>query len=94
MPYDQTKDPFASTASTPTSFGGSARTVSPSDSTDLNPYARLLVTVGGTLAVVPKRQANDTAVNLGTVAAGFVVPFEVRRVYLPGTTATVITIDP
>ena len=94
MAYDRTKDPFASSASTPTSFGGSARTVSPSNTTDLDPYARLLVTVGGTLAVVPKRQANDTAVDLGTVAAGFVVPFEVRRVYATGTTATVITIDP
>ncbi len=93
MSYDATKDPFKGTSRDSESFGNKSRTVTRSDSVDLNTYAKLLVTVGGTLVVLPVENADVDTVNLGTVAAGFIPPFNVRRVMLTGTTATVITID-
>lgn len=93
MPYVSSNDNFTSHARTPGSFGRKGRAVSASDTVDIIPYARLLVTVGGTLVILPVENADGETLNLGTVTAGFIVPYEARRVMSTGSTATVITID-
>lgn len=93
MPYDPAKDPFRGDYRTPRNFGTKSRAVTPNDSADLDVYCKILVTVGGTLQVLPTRNDDGDWRDLGTVAAGFIVPFDVRRVKV-GSTATVITIEP
>jgi hypothetical protein len=93
MPYDVSKDPYATTAAGRDGFGRKSRAVTPNDSTDLDPYARVVCVSTGNISVVPVENADNVPVPFLAVAAGFVVPFQVRRVMSTGTTATVYTID-
>jgi hypothetical protein len=93
MPYDVTKDPYATTARGRDAFGGKGRAVTPNDSTDLDPYARVVCVSTGNISVIPVENADGVPVPFLAVAAGFVPPYYVRRVMSTGTTATVYTID-
>lgn len=86
MPYDPTKD-ANSRATYETARKATA--VTPSDSTDLTAYARSLYVGGaGNVAVIMADQSGDTAVTFVGVAAGTVLPVQVRRVMSTNTTAT------
>lgn len=93
MPYDRTKDPRASTAQDPNSFGRSGRAVTPHDSNDIDPYGRVVCLTTGNISVLPVKNADGSPVAFVSVPAGYIVPFYVRRVLSTGTTATVATID-
>lgn len=71
----------------------SLKTVSPNDASDLpdGVCRGLWVSAAGTLVVVAEDDhvTNDER-NLGTVAAGQVIPIRVKRVYDTGTDATVL----
>lgn len=62
--------------------------ITPSDSTVITRAIKaLLVTADGTLSV---KGISTTAVSLGTVVAGQIIPFMPRMVMATGTTATVV----
>ena len=92
MPYSGSNDAFPGTNRTASSFGRKSRSVTPSDSTDITPYCKIMVTAGGTLQVLPVENADGAWADLGTVVAGFIVPFEIRRVKA-SSSATTITIE-
>lgn len=94
--YDQTKDPYATFAAAPGLFGRTAAAVTPSDTVDFTSYPKaIVVTVTGNLVVLPLKAADDGAhlVTFTGMAAGFVVPFRVRRVLATGTTASLAAIS-
>jgi hypothetical protein len=93
MPYDSTKDPRAAAIREKHDFGRKSRAVTPNDSTDIDPYARVVCVSTGNISVIPVENADGVPVPFLAVAAGFVVPFQVRRVMSTGTTATVYTVD-
>ncbi len=95
MPYDPAKDPHATAASDPLLANGSAgRLVTPSDTADIEPYPRCIVTLtGGDLAYVPSRNADAAVLSFVDLPAGWVSPHRVRRVMSTGTTATVATVE-
>jgi len=80
--------------SSPISFGGSARAVTPHDSTNLDPIAKAVnvtsVAGGDTLTIVT---TDDSVVAYTGVTVGFSPPYHVKRVNSTGTTATVYTVD-
>lgn len=87
-------DPYADNSPTPESFGRFSRLVSPSDSADLPTISKSVVCVtSGNVSVVPVNNSDAAPVPFVGVAAGFIVPFQVRRVMATGTTATVWTIE-
>ncbi|MFT3987191.1 spike base protein, RCAP_Rcc01079 family [Aestuariivirga sp.] len=79
----------------PDKFGGVGRIVPTSDSTDLTaPYPKSVVTLAaGNISVIPARQADDTPIPFVGVAAGYTVPYTVRRVLATGTSVAVATIE-
>lgn len=95
MAYDAAKDPLSGYDPTgPRSFGARGRAVTPSDTTDLDPYAKaIVVTVAGTIVILPAKNADGSTLTFQDCPVGFVPPFRVRRVLATGTTASVATID-
>jgi hypothetical protein len=95
MPYDAAKDPLAGyDPKGPRSFGAKGRAVTPSNTVDLDPYAKaVVVTVAGDLTILPAKNADDATLTFEDCPVGFVPPFRVRRVLATGTTASVATID-
>lgn len=94
MPYDASKDIRQYPGPSSTSFGRKSRAVTPSDSTDLDPYAKAVVVLSvGDLVILPVDNADGSTVTFEDVPIGFIPPFQVRRVYATGTTATVATVD-
>ncbi len=91
MPYTPAKDPHTSNSIGPDRFGRKGAVVTPSDSSDFQAYCKLLVTATGTLQILPVENQDGEWLDLGTVQAGFIVPYEVRRVKV-GSTAIVVTI--
>jgi hypothetical protein len=87
-------DPYEDNQPTPESFGRSARLVTPSDSADLPTVSKSVVcATAGNISVVPVLNDASVPVPFVDVPAGFVVPFQVRRVKATGTTATVYTVE-
>lgn len=80
--------------SSPISFGGSARAVTPHDSTNLDPVAKAVtvtsVAGGDNLSIVT---LDGVTVDYVGVTVGFSPPYHVKRVNDTGTTATVYTVD-
>ena len=94
MPYDIQKDQSASKPINSTTFGSVGRTIVPSDTVDLDPYAKAVVCLtGGNLTILPSQNADGAVISFTGVVAGYVPPFQVRRVLATGTTATVAAID-
>ncbi len=95
MAYDATKDPQSGyDVKGPFSFGTKGRVVTPSDTTDLDPYAKaVVVTAAGNLVILPVKNADGTTLTFTNAPVGFVPPYRVRRVLSTGTTASVATID-
>jgi hypothetical protein len=82
------------TANSAISFGHDARSVTPHDSTNLDPVAKGVVVSsvagGSNLSIVTNK---GTTVNFVGVSVGFIPPYHVTRVNSTGTTCTVYTID-
>lgn len=94
MAYTATKDPFPNASVAPDTFATKARAVSPSDGTDLDPYAKaIVVTATGNLVILPAKNADGTTITFAGCPVGFIPPYAVRRVLSTGTTATVATLD-
>jgi hypothetical protein len=84
-------DPNAEYPATPSSFGRKSRIVTPG-ATDLDPIAKAVVCLtAGDITVVPVNNDNAVTITFAGVPAGYVVPFQVRRV--TAATATVATIE-
>lgn len=80
--------------SSPISFGSGGRAVTPSDSVNLDPFAKAVVvsdiTGGSDLSIVTLR---GETINFVGVAVGFSPPFHVKRVNDTGTDCTVYAVD-
>jgi hypothetical protein len=94
MPYDASKDPYATTTPGINGLGRRARAVTPSDTDDLQQYTRIQCLTSGNVAVIPIMNDDNDPVAYVGLAAGAVLPVWVRRVMSTGTTATVRTCDP
>lgn len=93
--YDPTLDKYTTFAANLETFGVNSAAVAPSDTVDFTSYPKgIVVTVTGNLVVLPLKAADDGShlITFTAVAAGFIVPFRVRRVMSTGTTASVATI--
>lgn len=79
---------------TAVSFGKSARLVTPSDTTMLDPYAKAVcvsdITSGANLSILTLDGVTIPYVN---IMAGFTPPYQVKRVNSTGTTCVVYTVD-
>lgn len=98
MPYVASKDTQVSDGASRSTFGGKGRTNTDavaSDTVDLDPYAKaIMLLTDGTLKILPV--GNDDSKPIawtGTLSAGFIPPYRIRRVFATGTTATFATID-
>ena len=93
MPYDPKKDPAGSSyaASDPMRFGRAGGLITPNDTADFNPYCKAYVVSSGTLQILPVMNVDNDWLDLGTVAAGQVIPWEIRRVK-EGSTAVLASI--
>lgn len=90
MPYASANDLFATHAADSAGPARQAAALTPSDSTDLNPYAKALyVGVSGNLSIIPVGAATDTAVVFSNCPVGW-LPVQARRVMATGTTASAI----
>lgn len=94
MPYDKDKDVYRETGSR-SDFGKRGRIISKSDTVDLpKPYAKAVtVLVAGTLKILPVENPDDEPIPYDEVPVGFSPPYQVRRVFLTGSTATVATVE-
>ncbi|WP_156941418.1 hypothetical protein [Mesorhizobium sp. LNJC405B00] len=87
-------DPYEDNSPGPSSLGRSGRLVVPSDTEDLPVVAKAIVcATNGNVNVVPVANADDAPVPFIGVPAGYVIPYQVRRVMAAGTTATVYTLE-
>jgi hypothetical protein len=89
--YDSSKDAYGNFGLTARAFGNNAAAVATSDTVDFAAYPKaIVVTVAGNLVVLPLKAADDGAhlITFTAAAAGFIVPFRVRRVMATGTTAS------
>jgi hypothetical protein len=90
--YDASKDPNPVAASR-ASFGRKGAAIVPSDSTDLTAYAKaIVVTAAGNLVILPVENDDAATITFTGCAVGFIPPFQVRRVFSTGTTASVASI--
>ncbi len=91
MTYTAASDPYGRHAQDAETPARAASPVTPSDSTDLSPYAKALkCNAAGTLYVLPVgnyQAGNVTPVKL-VVSAGEYVPIQVARVFATSTTVT------
>jgi hypothetical protein len=93
MVYDPKKDRYNTNRTSAATNATKADAVVPSDAVDLTSYAKaLLVTVAGTLSLIPAKNADNAPVALAAVVVGQVIPIRTRRVRATGTTATVIAL--
>lgn len=94
MPYDRTKDPNDTDRAMPLGFAKKGRVVTPSDTVDLDPYARAIMVVAqGDLVYLPSMNDDGDTITVTDAPVGFVPPHQVRRVLATGTDATVVTVD-
>lgn len=78
----------------PTTFGRRSKAITPSDTDDLTEVAKAVVCLtGGNISVVPAENDPANPVNFVGVPAGYIPPFQVRRVKSTGTTCTVMTVS-
>ncbi|OWK21300.1 hypothetical protein AJ88_19215 [Mesorhizobium amorphae CCBAU 01583] len=88
------EDPYEDIGPSLLSFGRSSRLVEPSDTEDLPAVAKSIVcTTAGNISVVPVLNDDDVPVPFVAVHAGFIVPFQVRRVMATGTTTVPYTVE-
>jgi hypothetical protein len=67
--------------------------VVPSDTVDFTSYPKaVVVTVAGTGSALPLKNADAAFVNFGSVLAGYVIPFRVRRINATSTTASLVAL--
>lgn len=94
MPYTLASDPYAQRSTEISSQARGAAAIAPSDTVDLTVYAKaLMVTAAGTLSVLPiasYAEGITTAIPLGNLPVGYIVPIQIARVFATGTTATVV----
>ncbi len=94
MAYTAGSDPYAQRSTEISSQARGASVITPSDTVDLAPYAKaLMVTAAGTVSVLPISNyagGSTTAVSLGNLPVGYIIPIQVARVFLTGTSATVV----
>lgn len=84
-------DPYEKWQPDGQTFGRKSRIITPA-ATDLDPIAKAVVCLtAGDITVVPVNNANATTIAFVGVPAGFIVPFQVRRV--TAATATCATIE-
>jgi len=84
-------DPYESWIPNGQTFGRKGRLITPGSS-DLDPIAKAVVCLtSGNITVVPVENANGDTLAFVDVPAGFIVPFQVRRV--TAATATCATIE-
>lgn len=98
MAYDKTKDPNKGNNYTSGRRRGSRATkgkaIVPSDTVDLTSYASgIVVTAAGNLKFIPAGNDDADAITITGAAVGYVPPYQVRRVFATGTTASVASID-
>jgi hypothetical protein len=87
------KDPLGSFPISPTRFGRFGALVTPSNTVDLTVVAKAIVHLeGGDVSVIPALNEDANPINFVAVPAGYIVPFEVRRVLATGTSGTVAAI--
>lgn len=92
MPYDPKNDPNAGLSSS-MSFGRKGSVIVPNDASDLPTYAKAIVVLSpGDVAIIPVENADGATLTFTGLAAGQIVPFQVRRVLATGTTASVASI--
>lgn len=84
--YDNTKDPYFKGGEL--QVNRSSVAVVPSDTIDFNPYPRSVqVVTAGTVSCLPLKNADASFVNFGSLLAGYILPFRVRRINSTLTTA-------
>lgn len=86
MPYNRNED----TQSPRRGFqacGSSSRQITPTNNTNLNPYARIVLGSPGTVVYTPVQNDDGVNVTMGPLPAGYILPHEVRQVQATGTTA-------
>jgi hypothetical protein len=94
MPYDAAKDPNSTDRAMPHGFSKKGRVVEPSNTVDLDPYARAIVVVAaGNLVYLPSKNDDEDTITVTDAPVGYTPPHQVRRVLATGTTATVVTVD-
>jgi hypothetical protein len=102
MPYDKTKDPnaFATNQAPRAKAERQAQrfpkgtAITPSDTVDLTSYANgIVVTAAGNLKLLPSQNDDADPITFTSAPVGFVPPFQVRRVFQTGTTASVASLD-
>lgn len=76
------------------SFARAGDEITPSDSADLASVSKgLWIAAEGTVRFTPVGAEDGAYITSGTLAAGTIVPYLVKRVWLTGTTATVASIN-
>lgn len=98
MAYDKTKDPNAgnnySAGRRRGSRASKGKAITPSDTVDLTSYASgVVVTAAGNVKFLPSGNDDADTITVTAAPVGFVPPFQVRRVFATGTTASVASID-
>lgn len=77
----------------PAGGGNNAATVTPNDSTDIQPPGYLNVSTSGTVRVTPISMADGSSVDV-FIAAGTIFPLLVKRVWSTGTSAgTIVSVN-
>jgi hypothetical protein len=87
MPYDATRDPYASLSASALSPARRLAAIVPSDTADLPRYGCLKVGGAGTVVLLAADDP-DGASQSWQAVAGEVIPVIARRVFATGTTAT------
>ncbi len=98
MAYDSTKDPNKGNNYSASRRRGSRATkgkaITPSDTVDLTSYASgIVVVTAGNLKFLPAGNDDADTITITGATVGYVPPFQVRRVFATGTTASVASID-
>jgi hypothetical protein len=94
MPYTSSKDPGAQNGGGLMVFGRKGRVISPSNTVDLDPYAKaIVVTAAGNLVIIPVGNEDADTITFTAAPLGFSPPYRVRRVLATGTTASCATVD-
>lgn len=99
--YDATKDPLATSSNQAAilkreranlAYPKSAA-ITPSDTVDLTSYARVVVIAAGNAKVLPTQNDDAVGITFTGLTVGTVLPFNVRRVFATGTTASLATLS-
>ncbi len=98
MPYASANDPNKGNNYSASRRRGSRATkgkaITPSDTVDLTSYASgVVVTAAGNIRFLPVGNDDADTITVTAAPVGFVPPFQVRRVFATGTTASVASID-